>query len=505
MDLLTKLRRLALGRCDPVSVLQDLSTLPSITFVEYLSYGYLVDEFSRLRDYLNGPEKKKLSIEFSAAGQLWVKWRGLEEDSRRMVLISHADREGFLITNLDQAGKTATCWHTSARAPRKEVIGNNVRLICPDCTMTGTITGIRELEKGSSDAPYNHAIDIGSLSAATSSKSSIVPHNPYFKGVGYYDIKQFQIDGEGLIDAVSIDNAAGLAILVSLMCSVVQNRWKVNLDCLFTTCEEAGFCGIVNEILDGEHLNGHETVCVVVDASSRQKYVPESDSDGATQGVDGDKTREVGLDEAVVRTADAFSDFDAEVSQLLAVAAQNLGAHRSRTKEEGSRRKIGISEQDRRLLEEDRYPFNPESNCWRPAVGKMIGGWCEATPILVGHQLREVLGAKGKWTRPRVGALAVPIANFRNSFRQQLMPEKCHAKALVRATQILGEAARLCHRWPFDAFDGAKAGRCRDERVIQWLVDWQRDFKSLSTVTQDWVAEKSRQKSKDHSEGPQCA
>jgi hypothetical protein len=502
MDLLTKLRRLASGKCDPVSVLQDLSALPSVTFVEYLSYGYLVDEFSRLRDYLNKAEKRKLSVEFSAAGQLWVKWRGLEEDARRMVLISHADREGFLITNLDQAGKTATCWHTSDRAPGNEVIGNKVRLICPDCTMTGTITGIRKLEKGPPDAPYDHAVDIGSLTATTSSKRSTIPHNPYFKGIGYYDIKQFEIDDEGVIDAVSIDNAAGLAILMSLMCSVVQNRWKVNLDCLFTTCEEAGFYGIVREILDGGQLNGDETVCVIVDASSRLKYVPESVKDVTT---DSDQAREVGLDEAVVRTADVFSDFDAEVSQLLAVAAENLGAHRSQTKGDESRRKVGISEQERRQLEEDRFPFNPEPISWRPAVGKMIGGWCEATPILLGDQLREALGIKGKWCRPRVGALAVPIANFRNSFRQELTSEKCHAKALVRATQILGEAVRLCHRWPFDAFDGAKAGRCRDEGVLQLLVDWQRDFKLLSTVTEEWVAERARPKSKIHSEKPQGA
>jgi len=81
------------------------------------------------------------------------------------------------------------------------------------------------------------------------SELSLFPTDRHFQSVGWI-FQEPQHENE-IVEAINVDNSAGVSVLVSLMTAVVRNNWKVNLDCLFTPCEEAGFCGVVAEILEG--------------------------------------------------------------------------------------------------------------------------------------------------------------------------------------------------------------------------------------------------------------
>ena len=238
---------------------------------------------------------------------------------------------------------------------------------------------------------------------------------------------------------------------MSVLMAVVRNSSRVNVDFLFTSCEEAGFCGVVSELLEGSVL-GHdqkeEVVCIVVDSSSRDKFI-----EGARlwEGPDGQPV-EIPLQNPVVRSGDVHTVFDLEVTKLLCTAASNL------QRSSGNLDRMSWAKGKRVSLSEDcRKPLrtgdHSKTDCMpidstAVLVGRMVGGWCEATPLRLEAAIRQRYGKPPLGLR--TGSLAIPIAHYRNSFENRLQPEKCHENALRGAVQVLGEALRLCHRWPLE-------------------------------------------------------
>ena len=89
--------------------------------------------------------------------------------------------------------------------------------------------------------------------------------------------------------------------------------------------------------------------------------------------------------------------------------------------------------------------------------------------------------------------MAIPIAAYRNSFENRLEPEKCHENALRGTAEVLGEALRLCHRWPFGlCAQPTAADQPGASDRIQTLLSWHDRFKLLSSVNDDWVSSRRK-------------
>lgn len=236
-----------------------------------------------------------------------------------------------------------------------------------------------------------------------------------------------------MIAASSVDNTAGVSVLFTLMTAIARGNWPVNVDCLFTTCEEAGFCGVVAELLDGSSFdapNGEEIVCIVVDSSSHLRFWNQRPEHAGMSKVPSDaETIAIKLHEPVIRTGDGLK---------------------------------------------------------RVLVGRMVGGWCKATPLVVGNALRRRKGGRPPLNL-RVGSIAIPIGGYRNSFKGELQAEKCHESALRGACQLLGEAIRLCHRWPFGFHVPPPDVTDDMAKTVDLLLTWQDVFGGLSSVTNDWI------------------
>jgi len=120
----------------------------------------------------------------------------------------------------------------------------------------------------------------------------------------------------------------------------------------------------------------------------------------------------------------------------------------------------------------------------------MLGGWCEATPLQLQAAIRERRGESS--LSLRVGSIAIPIAHYRNTFKKRLEPEQCHEDSLRGACQVLGEAVRLCHRWPFGLRDPKASGAGPETaELVDTLLKWQDRFTSLSSVNMSWIREMS--------------
>jgi putative aminopeptidase FrvX len=482
----SKLPRRIAGGFEPVDIFRELVELPCVTFNEYLVYEYLLDEVRYLGGGLVGSQREKLRCGFTEAGQLLVSWRGRSDDQSKSILVAHVDREGLLIRGFDASKSVAYCWHTAGRAP-EDLNGSRVRLYTSGQVMSGIVQGISRGSSLDNESPFKHEIVVR-IDQQNRASNARFFKNPHFEGFGHYDIPPFTFK-DGLISATHVDNTAGVSILVSILTMMVRNSWRANVDFLFTTCEEAGFCGVVAEILNGKHLipePGGEVICIVVDSSSHTAFV----SDERLEGVDETSDKEeIALQHPVIRTGDKASVFDREVSHLLAAAAKNLQAASNRYEriQWTGKRRLSVSEKLRgadRANATDRKTFE----ITRPsvAVGRMFGGWCEATPLVLESEIRQACGSLPS-LHLRVGAVAIPLANYRNYFKRALNPEKCHESALRGVRDLVGEAVRMRHRWPFELVS-RNSNSVQDKKArVERLLAKQKDYAGLLSVTREWI------------------
>jgi hypothetical protein len=371
------------------------------------------------------------------------------------------------------------------------VVGSRVRLVSSDRMMTGAIESVNKLSKATRENPFEHEVIVRIHDRPARGRNTWLVKNDYFEGFGNYDIQPFTLQ-DGIISAIHVDNTAGVSVLVSLLTAVVRNSWRVNVDFLFTTCEEAGFYGIVGEILSGDNLsagNGGDIMCVVVDSSSHAHFQPERQLwDRAPMGGDDEPKETIGLNSSIIRAGDWAALFDPEVARLLSVAASNLRTSPSRDERVlwAGRKKPSISEQLRDIPKTGRSDPSPGVvGDTGFLLGRMRGGWCEATPLMLASALRGNLAPA---LSLRVGSVAIPIANYRNYYENALYPEKCHESSLRSVCRLLGEAIRLFHRWPFDLNGTAGIPIVSDpEKRIKELLAWQDIFEGLSSVTRNWI------------------
>ena len=298
-----------------------------VTFIEYRVYRHLQSVLDDLRNGLSESQRERLDVRFTPTGQFLVSWRGLSDSTRKTVLLAHVDREGFLVRRLDESARTALCWHTAAEMPDEDKIGSPVKLLCSDCTLKGHIEKVPENKHPLSAAePFDHEVLVRIDRKEEIANLDLI-ENEYFVGIGHYDIPPWSYEA-GMISATHVDNIAGVSVVLSVMTAIVRNSWRVNVDFLFTTCEEAGFCGVscrdpgwlrLNAARDGD------IVCVVVDSSGHTAFLKEQRLWDPEPMMESDKKQasDIPLQSPVIRTGDKYTLYDYEVARLLCAAATN--------------------------------------------------------------------------------------------------------------------------------------------------------------------------------------
>jgi hypothetical protein len=197
---------------------------------------------------------------------------------------------------------------------------------------------------------------------------------------------------------------------------------------------------------------------------------------------------EILLRSPVVRTGDAYGVFDPEVGKLLYSAAASVHAAAGRNDRIcwSGKRQPGVAEKRRGSLKKDGGEQAGPPSKTSFAVGAMRGGWCEATPLSLQSSIRRK--ARLEPLRLRCGSIAIPISDYRNGFRKERYPEKCHEDALRGACDLLGEAVHLCHRWPFGLrADGAARSVWKEQAILDKLMLYQKLYGELSSVTNQWA------------------
>ncbi|MFL6263623.1 MAG: hypothetical protein ACJ76Y_28340 [Thermoanaerobaculia bacterium] len=474
---------------NPVSLFASLSHIVSVTFNEYFMYGPLVKFWAETKGSLPKERKDKLSINITNSGQLLVRWQGNRQTSRRLILVAHVDQEGFLLQRFSPHDKECQAIPSNDETTfENEKIGERVTIIARHGEYEGKI---KHIDRETTPARITFSVD-----------TRVGPERPDFRecdkfsAIAVYRLPGFNIDDDGIIEAPCVDNRAGVSVVTSVLEGLCAADWEVNVDVLYTTCEEAGFCGTVRHILAHPELIANDDLTwIVVDSSNKNKCLVENLPHDLRHPFDLGRMREeevvIDLPCAVIRTGDKHHCFSRQVAQMLHAASLNAS------------RKIGLATlyPGQCKLQEEFTFCNPDAmkfirqDAASVAGARMIGGWCDASPIFLSPKIIESADSLSLAGSPRIGSLAIPLSNHRNTFEGRVLPERCHAAALVMSMVILAEAAKVDWRFPYLDRKGRKnlddyPDLCESEaRDVAQLKVWLAASKDYFSATDSWLAE----------------
>ncbi|HEY0464112.1 MAG TPA: hypothetical protein VGC79_07890, partial [Polyangiaceae bacterium] len=431
---------------------REVTSIGSVTGTEYRVFDWLLRKvFPEFADpatrYAN-----KLDIRFVRGNQLLVSWNGASNRSaKRMIVVAHTDHEGFLVREQwidtggtkqlwvraeDPGGGSVEVWHAGAEVQiafgwRQE-----------DARRNGKITQIVKSEEGEPD----YAKVQVTLEKGEDPSGVLAEFKEHAWSLGVYPTFEDRADsGSGVrpnesLSVPFVDNCAGVAVATAVLRTIVDSDADVNLSVLYTTGEEAGFVGLLR-MLEGSRLSEAllDAVWIVLDASSHagssqigmqewygQRVVGMQKGENKKEGASCDEVKSGSRcpeNVAAIRLEDRCTIFDYSAALLLYQASllvkSKLGATQLRDK--SWYKDIGVA-------------------------GTFVKGECEAT-VLAHHAAFHEGHPKPHGLR--VGALAIPVVNYRNyaGFNLGAMkPEVTRIGALTSAGFILVEACSIVSR-----------------------------------------------------------
>lgn len=375
-------------------------------------------------------------------GQLLVEWRGQPASERRVIFVVHVDREGYLVTSCD-TGQTPVRLRAvqplNIRSDRGRLGGVvSIRVGIRDATEVarGEIIAVDEptREYGSEREPPGLPVEIavthelrdkGGIAAIISGiektraqRIHTVTAHHVFERLQY---KPFHRRGN-VLEMDHVDNVAGVAVATAAVARAVLRELETNVGVLYTSGEELGLIGAFDACRDIAGWDTHaldNTVFVIVDCSNVVKSVACS-SVAESLGYVDEKGPTCRTDVASVRLGDDWTRYHVGVSQLIQQCG--LGVR--------YRRRSG-----------DREPMHTrrdlaDGSSWLGSAGFFRGGLCDAA---VFQRAIRIWKGDEEGYMPRVGALAIPITNFRMVSRRGIEPEVTTVSAVVTALALAGE------------------------------------------------------------------
>ncbi len=316
---------------DDLGLLRELIELPTVPFAESavieLAGRYAIETGAEL-----SPD---------SAGNLWLSWSGLSDARPGWVLAAHLDHPGFRVVAAEDREAEAL-W--LGGVDRRMFEGARVRILSAPPVLgrvVRVVAGIAGAVR--MGIRFEHPVPVGAI--------------------GSWDLPPLMVD-EDWIAAPAVDDLAGVAWALGALRSASEHTVEHPVLVLLTRAEEAGFVGALMAVREPRGL---EDAWINLDASPAIEETPPGDG-------------------VVIRTGDAWSEFDAD----LAARLEEIAA---------------------------RAPAVPTQ------VARMPGGVCEGT----------VFRAAGR----RCGALALPLRYHHNQGpRGTPMLERCHRDDFLAGARL---------------------------------------------------------------------
>ena len=264
------------SRFGPLAVYEQLLELASVTFFERRMYLWLISYWQAAKTLVEAGDLPAGRLDWGLVGrgQLIVNWTGRPRDPRRLVLVVHTDREGFLVEELrDSAPDEDLLFNmqhcVEYRIPEAHV-GQAVRLDVGtgghQASYRGRLASI-EGERGKATLKIKRRDLTGDVFHL---KEQIGGRRVSAQYV--FDPK-WELIGTAL-RAPCVDNFAGVSVATAAVAKIALEASAnpgTNVSVLYTTGEEAGMVGAISLLERNENRllrSSANTTWVVIDSSN---------------------------------------------------------------------------------------------------------------------------------------------------------------------------------------------------------------------------------------------
>lgn len=436
---------------------RELAGIPVVSYFDHLGYSFILRRISELASAMPPETQVKMSIAVTQGQNLRISWSGSPRERRRLVLIAHVDREGFVVDGAEANLQGFSGFSVRGESVEPSRVSQGVRIhwngkVLPAVldSVDGASPRVHFISEG---VPVESGLDL-----------------PSGVGLGEYELAPFSVDGSGVIASPCVDDAAGVAVALTTLVGAITADWPINLDLLLTRCEEPGFLGITREILSpSSELFSPDDTFIVVDSSNRSMgfalSAPWSIDSWSRRSLEHQKPTGVEFSSCVIRAGDRRLLYSSEVTRMAYLASLNARRKIALSITHSGKCKLAGELIFATFLKEEGLNVGPDYT-----VARMTGGWCEAGPLTLAGALRAASGLED--LRVKVGALALPVVNYRNFDEGRNERETCHSLALLRAVVLAGEIARMNQRYCFLANEYSAGNPDEVEKHIEDIQDW---------------------------------
>jgi hypothetical protein len=505
---------------DPLLIFDAIADIASVSCAEHRLYEWLLkDHWRKVLDAVSVVEG--LAIEMLPGSQLAVHWTGDTTTARRLVLVCHTDRDGYILHN--EARRHDGGLLVAAERPHPLDLPRRpaefarrhqeIAVVCghgdAEVRVPATIAYVNSDVMGKKcDGAV--VVRVDGLAADQGSalqellklpKGTVTAHH-------VFNVTERRQARPERILAWGLDNGAGVAVSTSVITQLVHSREPLNASVIYTTGEKYGFTGLLEHIFrDAKRIAENKEVVawIVVDSSDagrarllgldqwrRTRLTP--DGHGIRDiSLEADVLPSIGLrcttKTGVIRLEDLVSVFDLSAARMLYQAALHVRGQLLTTLEK---------------LDPVQADLPPPG-----ASGVLVGGRCEATVLTHLNDLLELLGLPQR-PQDSVASLAIPVRNWRLLNRDQItttiQPEETHARALDTARDILLAACRLHRSYDYppaspsgfrlhaglsDVFGEAQTPKSRDA-YVRLLLRRMKQHTGRRSAHERWVSEEGQ-------------
>jgi len=269
-----------------VSILEEISGIPTAPFYEELVYRYLNNFFEKFE------KNPCISFKRDEYGNMVVHYEGnLNSKNRNLAYIVHTDHPAFHLKTTENG----------------ELLANRVGGLNQGIVTPGSHVNLHKItEKGVNSS-------LGEIVKKTKLGEYVI--KPAERGnfsFATLNVERFNIGSDSVIRAPVLDDYAGISITLATFTEIVEKGVPINLYLIFHRAEEAGFAGAYGAILE-EDLP-RDCIVYSVEASP---YIKKENSEIR-------KIAEMGGG-IVIRTGDRCTvDYDTTAINLLKEASVGL-------------------------------------------------------------------------------------------------------------------------------------------------------------------------------------
>lgn len=232
-----------------MSILKDITSLPTAPFVEDRVIAYI-------RDFA---KRRRMKVQTDESGNLMIELRGRKPRLPRWVFAAHMDHPGMRAGRMIDKRTLEAEFHGYVHIDY--VRGTKVRFFSGDDEITGKVIDAKPGEHDRLTVPTTVHIRVA---------ADVAPGSP-----GMFDQGEARLKN-GKLYSRALDDLAGVAAALTMIDKLAKNPPASTVAVLLTRAEEEGFIGALGAVMKPKLLRKTDRL-IAIECSAEQPYARQGD------------------------------------------------------------------------------------------------------------------------------------------------------------------------------------------------------------------------------------